>query len=242
MPASSPSRLVRFATTRWSLVAAAGAVEREKQQTALEELCRGYWPPLYAYLRQQGHDRHQAQDTTQAFLADLLSRNAWKVAAPQRGRFRTFLLACLKNFLSHQREKQQAKKRGGSQLTFSLHQPDGELAYDIASREATPEQLFERAWLTIVVQQVVERFIAEGKSAEDRATLQLLLPYVIGVSPQHAEVAEKLGLTPVALRQKLSRLRRKYQQVLLAVVGDTLGEGEDVESEIQYLWSLAGGR
>ncbi|MBL8821629.1 MAG: sigma-70 family RNA polymerase sigma factor [Planctomycetia bacterium] len=237
--ANSSSRPVRFATTRWSLVAAAGKSDQSKKQDALSELCARYWPPLYAYLRQDGYDRHDARDMTQAFILDLLHRNPWAVADPQRGRFRTFLLSCMKNFLSHEREKKQAHKRGGSKLTFSMYQVEGEQAYQAVAREASPEVLFEKVWLNIILKRVMKRFLEPDQKTEDSKLIEQLLPSILGTKPDYDALATQHQKTPAALRQMVSKLRKKYQQLLLEEIGDTVTEPVQIEEEIQYLFNLA---
>lgn len=237
--ANSSSRPVRFATTRWSLVAAAGKSNQSSKQDALSELCARYWPPLYAFLRQQGYDRHDARDMTQAFILDLLDRNPWAVADQQRGRFRTFLLSCLKNFLSHEQEKKQARKRGGSKLTFSMYQVEGEQAYQAVAREQSPDILFEKAWLNIILKRVMKRFLEPDKKTEDNQLIIQLLPSILGTKPDYDALARTLQKTPAALRQMVSRLRKKYQQLLLEEIGDTVTEPVQIEAEIQYLFNLA---
>lgn len=236
---SSPHQNARFATTRWSLVAAAGLAEPSSRQNALAELCQRYWPPLYAFLRQQGYSRHDAKDLTQSFILDLLSKNTWEVADPERGRFRSFLLGCLKHFLSHERDKQQAKKRGGSKLTFSMYQVEGEDAYQAVSKEPSPEKLFEQAWLNTVLKRVVQRFLEPCKSAPDQAHMVKLMPSILGAAPDYARLAEEHQKTPAAMRQMISRLRKKYQELLLEEIAETVHQPSDVHEEIQYLFHIA---
>src|SRR5512135_1748962 len=102
-----------FVTTHWSVVLTAGCSDTARAQAALEQLCRNYWQPLYAYVRRAGHSREEAQDLTQEFFARLLAHKSVARADPARGRFRSFLLAALKHFLANEWEKAHARKRGG---------------------------------------------------------------------------------------------------------------------------------
>lgn len=239
MPLSRSRRRVRFATTRWSLVVAAGEEQKPGSHAALAELCERYWPPLYAFLRQQGYEANDASDLTQSFILELLNKSPWSVADPQKGRFRTFLLGCLKHFLSHEREKKQAKKRGGSKITFSMQQADGESAYRAVSREPLPEKLFEQAWMNAILKRVVDRFLEPYPTSAEQKQITQLLPSVLGSGLDYAHLAAQHQKTPAAMRQWISRLRKKYQELLLEEIGDTVMEPADVQNEIQYLFALA---
>lgn len=218
---------------------AAAGQSNDDRQAALEQLCQRYWTPLYAYLRQQGYSRVDAQDLTQSFILELLSKNTWAAATEERGRFRSFLLGCLKNFLSHEREKQQAKKRGGSKLHFKLYQNEGESAYQLVAREPSPEKLFEQAWLNAVIQRVCKRFLEPYKTGPDHLKIVSLLPSILGSSPDYERLAQLHQKSPAAMRQTISRLRKKYQQLLLEEIGDTVMTPEEIQDEIQYLFTLA---
>jgi DNA-directed RNA polymerase specialized sigma24 family protein len=148
-----PERRVRpeacgdFQSTRWSLVLAAGHKSSPDSQEALAALCRTYWYPLYAYIRRRGAEAHRAQDLTQDFFARMLEKNILAVAQPERGRFRTFLLSTLKNFLCNEHDKVRAKKRGGDRLVLSLDFEAGESRYQREpAHSLTADRLFERQW------------------------------------------------------------------------------------------------
>src|SRR4051812_46002391 len=136
-----------FATTHWSLVAAAKDPDTPAARQALADLCRAYWFPVYAYVRRRGHDRHAAEDLTQAFFARLLEKNDLAAADRTRGRFRTFLLTACQHFLANQHDRATAKKRGGGKTPFSLDFADaeGRFAHEPAAAD-TPERVFERRW------------------------------------------------------------------------------------------------
>ena len=235
----SSSLKVKFATTRWSLVASASE-PLETRQKALEELCKIYWPPLYAYLRQHGYSQVDAQDLTQSFLLELLTKNSWAKAKSERGRFRSFLLGCLKHFLSHEREKKQAKKRGGNLLHFRIFQNQGEQYFKTASREPSPEKLYEKAWQLTVLNQVMERFLEEMQSTQHKIdNIQLLICGLSG-KVNYPDMAEQYGISVAAMRQKVTRLRKRYQLILLEEINRIVLTPEEVQEEICYLFSLAG--
>src|SRR5688572_28974885 len=136
-----------FTTTRWSLVLTAGRDATPASRAALAELCELYWPPLYSYARRQGHSIEQAQDLTQAFFARLLEKRDVQAANPQRGRFRSFLLASFKHFVANERDREHAQKRGGGYLPVVLEFETVEARYAAEpTHSLTPEELFERQW------------------------------------------------------------------------------------------------
>src|SRR5829696_8797269 len=142
-----PTRHGWFATTHWSVVLAAKEEDSSGAALALEKLCRTYWKPLYAYVRREGHDATEAQDLTQEFFARLLAKDYLQQIRHQEGKFRSFLLAYLKNFLSEQRRKAGAQKRGGGCVLVSLDEPNGEDGYLLEPvDELTPDQVYERRW------------------------------------------------------------------------------------------------
>ena len=156
----------QFATTRWSVVLAAGQDDSALALAALETLCRAYWYPLYAYVRRRGHGEHDAKDLTQGFFEHLLRREALGAVAPGRGKFRSFLLASLNPFLADQHDRQRAQKRGGGQPDFSLDALEAERRYQIEpADEETPEKLFERRWAMAVIDGAMARLEQEFASA-----------------------------------------------------------------------------
>src|SRR5215207_9257616 len=167
---SSPGQ-GHFATTRWSIVLAAGARQSPVGSQALATLCESYWYPLYAYVRRRGLDAHEAQDLTQDFFAHLLDSEAVGVASPERGRFRSFLLASLQNFLANHWRKENAQKRGGGKAPLSL---------DLAADELTPEKIYERRWAMTLLQQVLECLAAEYAADGKSALFEHLKPYLGG--------------------------------------------------------------
>jgi DNA-directed RNA polymerase specialized sigma24 family protein len=136
-----------FATTHWSVVMTAKQGVPSEAAVALEKLCRTYWPPLYAYIRRDGQNATEAQDLTQEFFARLSARDYLQHLHHQNGKFRSFLLAYLKTFLSEQRRKAGAQKRGGGQEFVLLDTPVGEEGYLLEPvDELTPDEVFERRW------------------------------------------------------------------------------------------------
>jgi DNA-directed RNA polymerase specialized sigma24 family protein len=229
-----------FATTEWSLVHAATATDSTASGEALESLCRRYWYPVYAEVRFVGHDFETARDLTQGFFAQLLERNALTVADPKRGKFRDFLKASLKNYLSHQGERDRAKKRGGGISTISLDFDDAEKMYALeASPTLTPEQVFDQRWAHAMLQQVLDRLRVEMDRAGSLEQFERLAPFLLGQGEMssYRDLAIQWGSTEAAIKMAVMRLRRKFGKLLRAEVGQTLGDRRDVNVEIRFLLS-----
>jgi RNA polymerase sigma factor (sigma-70 family) len=227
-----------FATTRWSVVLAAGNRASPDADAAIEALCRTYWYPLYAYSRRRGDTREQAQDLTQEFFLRLLDRNDLQSADPQRGRFRAFLLTVFKHFLAHERERQQAQKRGGDVRHFSIDAESGEERYRQEPTDRwTPETLYERRWALTLLDRVLTRLREEYASRDKADLFEQCQPCLTGAAdaPAYAELAERLAMSEPAVRVAVHRLRQRYRELLRAEVAQTVGHPDDVEAELQHL-------
>jgi RNA polymerase sigma factor (sigma-70 family) len=171
-----------FVATRWSVVMAVGRGETSHAQAALEELCQTYWQPLYAFLRRQGQPPAEAEDLTQAFFAQLLKRNAIRSVAPEKGRFRSFLLASLKHFVADEWDKARAQKRGGGKV-ISLDLAGAETRLGgIASDAMTPEKVFERRWAMTLLEQVYERLEIEYRAQGKQRVFEVIRCTLAGES------------------------------------------------------------
>jgi len=228
----------RFATTRWSVVCAAGR-EDTAARAALASLCETYWYPLYAFLRRRGCSREESEDVTQAFFARLLERGWVRSADRDRGRFRTFLLTALARFLSKERDKERAEKRGGGRAKLSLDFEAGESRYRLEPvEEGTPDRLFERRWAMTVLDRVLERL--EEEHADDPAktakfaALKPLMTASDAAAP-YAEVAVKLGMSEGAVKVAVHRLRKRYKELLRDEVAQTVSDAGGVELELADL-------
>jgi RNA polymerase sigma-70 factor (ECF subfamily) len=231
-----------FATTRWSLIAAAqdGAAPAARQ--ALADLCAAYWFPVYAYVRRRGHDHHAAQDLTQAFFARLLEKNDLAAADRTRGRFRAFLLAACQHFLANCHDHDTAKKRGGGRLPVSLDFGDAEARYAHEPAHAdTPERLFDRRWAL----ELLDRALAELRTEYEesgRAKLFAALKECLtgGAEVGYAELAGQLGMTEGAVEVAVHRLRQRYRDRLRAAIAETVRAPEDVDDEVRDLFAALG--
>jgi RNA polymerase sigma-70 factor (ECF subfamily) len=211
----------RFQTTNWSLVFAAGG-----SPDALNDLCARYWTPVFAYVRRCGHDRADAEDLTQAFFSRMLEHRDLAQADPRRGKFRSFLLASLKHFLSNERDRAQAKKRGGDMVHV-------EIDVDTSDDALTPDQAFDKQWALTVVDRAL-RALREGGEPEH------LMPFLSG-DASYAELAAQRRTSEGALRVAVHRLRRRFRDQLRDVVAETV-DADDVDDEIRFLIAAVSAR
>lgn len=231
-----------FAPTRWSLVLTAGkASDPADRRVALSSLLETYWYPLYAFIRAKGYDSPAAEDLTQEFCARLVEGPALLAADPQRGRFRSFLLASLRNFLLNEHDRQQAIKRGGGRKVISLDLESAEQRYHSEPAHMnTAERLFERRWalelLDRVLLQLRELYDQQGKLVLFEALKPTLLSGVDAEST-NAELGEKLGMSPDAVKTAAHRMRRRYRDLLRQLINDTVADPSEVDDEIRCLMS-----
>jgi RNA polymerase sigma factor (sigma-70 family) len=233
-----------FATTHWSLVLAASQGDTPQSAAALEQLCRTYWPPIYAFIRRQGCSPEDAQDLTQEFFARLLRENSVARADPGRGRFRSFLLGALKHTLADARAKAGAQKRGGGREFISWDQVQGEeRLYAEPLNRFSPDRVFDRRWAMTVLEQALARLRAEYDGAERRPVFEALRGYVTGepVATFYAQAAAGLGLSESAVKSAIYRLRQRYHALVREEVAQTVANAADLEEEIRYLMSLFSG-
>ncbi|HZV34921.1 MAG TPA: sigma factor, partial [Verrucomicrobiae bacterium] len=150
-----------FTTTNWSVVLTAGGADSTRSAAALERLCRKYWQPIHGFIRRRGADRHEAEDLTQAFFAHLLDKESLRKVDPKKGKFRTFLLASLSNFLANEWDKRHTLKRGAEYQIMALHEVAEEIYNCESSSSASPEKLFDRRWALLLLEAVQARLKAE---------------------------------------------------------------------------------
>lgn len=224
-------------TTRWSVVMEAQG-DSPSADAALEQLCRTYWRPLYGFVRRQSASHEEAQDLTQAFFARLIERRDLNVVRQEKGRLRSYLLVSLKNFLTNERHRASAFKRGEGRRILSLDEMrDCEHGNYEPADPVSAEQLYERAWANTLLQRALERLKQEYDAAGNAglfAQLQLLL-VDDGERPSQAEIAAHLKMNENALKQAFHRFRQRYRQVLREEVAHTLATPGDVEDEMRHL-------
>lgn len=229
-----------FATTQWSIVLAAGRQLRgDGPRTALAALCEAYWQPVYDFIRRRSASADDARDLTQDFFCQLLERDTIAVATPERGRFRAFLQTTVKHFLSNQRERGRAQKRGGGRPLLSLDWAAAESRMRWEPVDSmTPERLFERAWATTLLERVVERLRDEMVAAGNGHQFDVLKPALAGPKDHlpYEEVAAALGCSPEAARQKAHRMRKRYRELLRDEVAHTVADPLEIDDEIRCLF------
>ena len=235
--ASAPRDI--FATTRWTVVLTAGKRHTPQSDEALGQLCRIYWFPLYAYVRRRGHTKADAEDSVQAFFARFLAKNYLEGLSAERGRFRAFLLASLKNFLINEWKKSQRIKRGGGETTLSLDWETADTKFQVAdSTEPSPDKAFDREWAVTLLATVIERLRAEwdddGK-AKQFEQLKIFLTAGKG-AVAHADVARSLGMDEGTVRVVVHRLRKRYRELLRDEIAHTLADPAMVDEEMRALF------
>lgn len=241
--ASTPAPALQFATTHWSVVLAARDEESPRAAAALEQLCRRYWPPVYAFIRRQGHGPHDAQDLTQEFFARLIAKRYLDAADAAKGKFRTLLLTAVCRFLVNQHERAHAAKRGGGAVHFALEAEEAEEGYQVEPADpATPETLYERRWAETVVATVLGRLGEEVEASGQRERFELLKPLLApgAEAPSGAEVATRLGVTESAVYSAVHRLRKRFGELLREEIAQTVRGSEEVEDELRHLMRALG--
>jgi RNA polymerase sigma-70 factor (ECF subfamily) len=229
-----------FTTTQWSEVLEARQSEPQRARAALESLCRRYWYPLYAFIRRRGYGPHDAEDLTQSFFVHILEHDALSKVDRSRGLFRTFLLSSLVNFLSDQRDRAQALKRGGQKEVISLDAMTAEELYQHEpAGDLSAEKLFERRWATTIINQVLNRLRQEYETADKKELfLQLEGCLTGGIgSGFYDQTAKRLGMNEGAVRVALHRLRRRLGELLRSEIAHTVSGPEQVDEEIRYLFA-----
>jgi RNA polymerase sigma-70 factor (ECF subfamily) len=240
---STPASTARgdvFATTHWTAVLAAGRGSTPQADVALEELCRTYWFPLYAYVRRRGHAREDAQDLTQAFFASFLEKNYLAGLSGERGKFRAFLLASLNHFLANEWDRARRQKRGGGLAPLSLDWQDADTRYQIDPADSlSPDKLYDRVWAVTLLERVLARLRAENSTDGKAAAFDKLKPFLTsgsGAIP-YAEAAATLNLSEAAARVAVHRLRRRYRELLREEISQTLSDPAQVAEEMRALFS-----
>jgi RNA polymerase sigma factor (sigma-70 family) len=227
-----------FATTQWSLVLSAGDKSSPRWRESLAELCRIYWYPLYAFIRRRGKGGAEAEDLTQEFFLRLVEKGFLQATGPEKGRFRTFLLLCLKRFLANERDYRMAAKRGGGESLISIDGAAADSRFRLEPADATtPEHIFERRWALALLEQVLARLENEYRGAGKAALFARLKPLLVAESAAtYAEIGGELGLSEGAVKVAVHRLRRRYAELLHVEVARTLEHPRDVQEEIRELF------
>jgi RNA polymerase sigma factor (sigma-70 family) len=229
----------QFLTTHWSVVRAAGESDQQAAANALAELCQVYWYPIYAYVRRQNIDSNEAADLTQGFFTNLIEREDIQNVDPSRGRFRSFLLVALKNYMHNQRDRQNAQKRGGHLNFIPLDSQSADRRYcNEPNHNETAETLFEKRWAESVLQQAqiqLAKEFAKSKKAQQFDRLKLFLAGPVE-HVSYGEVADELGMTEVAVKVAIHRMKQRFGQILRSEIAQTVESESEIDEEIGHLF------
>ena len=239
-PLIGQGQAAAFSTTSWSVVLTAGQSDLAGAAAAMEQLCRKYWYPIYAFVRRRGSDRQEAEDLTQGFFAHLLEMDTLAKVDRRKGKFRTFLLSALTKYLSNERDKRQTLKRGGRRQIISLDEAAAEESYSLEPVEpSSPEKLFDRRWALTLVNGVLTRLRAEYRAAGKADLLAQLEPGLTqeAAPGRYPDWAAALGLSEGAVRVALHRLRRRFGELLREEIAQTVANPAEVDEEIRYLFA-----
>lgn len=228
-----------FATTHWSVVLTAANEKTSQAAAALEQLCRIYWYPLYAYVRRRGYGHEDAQDFTQGFLAQLLQRKSLARVDRAKGRFRSFLLGGMNYFLADEASRQGAKKRGGGQSLVFLDARSAEERYPLEPVESLDaEKLFERRWALTLLDRVLERLEAEFRQAGKAKLFEQLRDSLLGDrSSSYQQVAAALGMREGAVKVAVHRMRQRYRELFREEVAQTVADPAEMEDEMRQVFA-----
>ncbi len=227
-----------FATTHWSIVLAAANEENSEAAAALENLCRTYWYPLYAYVRHRGHNPEDSQDLTQEFFHQLLQKHYLAQVDPRKGKFRSFLLASINHFLANEWDRARTIKRGGQVAFVPFEDVSAEDRYQThQALGGSPEQIYERVWAIALLERVLKRLQQETADAGHGERFEELKVILMGEKPSlsYAALAVKLGTTEPALKMAVQRLRRRYGELLREEITQTVATPSEAEEELKQL-------
>lgn len=225
---------------------AAGKSESDPEtaHAALTQLCQTYWTPLYGFVRSRGYSTHDAQDLTQSFFAFLIERKIYTRVDRQKGKFRSFLLASVKNFLADTYDQAHALKRGGEHELLPLDEEqvaEAESLYQTqldAGNTANEDRVFERSWAETLVKEGLGQLASCYKTEGKEILFEQLRIFLTGSSdplPAYSDLAVRLGTQESTLRSHVTRLRARYRDALRAEVRRTVETEREVDGELRDL-------
>ena len=232
-----------FTTTHWTMVLTAAQKESHQADAALEDLCRAYWRPIFAYLRRNGSTSHDAEDLTQAFFERVLNKDCLRAVDRTKGRFRSFLLAMLRHFLANHRRDSRTQKRGGRFQFISVDDDSFERPeMELMMADTTAEQMFDRQWAITLLDQVVSQLRAEYEASGKIELFDALRVFLTGERSDagYSDLARTLNTTPSALKMAVSRMRRRYGELLRAEIGRTVSTPDEAKEELRSLFAALG--
>jgi RNA polymerase sigma-70 factor (ECF subfamily) len=238
---SAVDRPGQFHTTRWSVVLLSAQSQVSGSKEALSELCKLYWYPIYGHIRRYGFSAHDAQDLTQGFFVDLLEHKALSRVDQQKGKFRSFLLASLQNFLSNEAQKARCLKRGGQVQFVSLDLNDAEDRYgkEEPAESLTPDKIFDARWgfalLSEAKRRLRQEYVDAGKTGIFEALKGFVDPVTTKILPSYEEVAEQVNLSVAGVKTLIHRLRKRNTAIVREEIMRTVSNPADVEAESREL-------
>ena len=230
-----------FATTHWSVVAQSALTDVPEATRALEQLCEMYWPPIYSFIRRRGYSPADAQDLTQSFFACFLRTKAYARTDPLHGKFRSFLLASVKNFLSDNWDRGRAVKRGGDVEFLSLNQQMAEAFYHAASAsDSTAERLFELRWAKALTAEALNSLREELKAEGKLKLFEQLKKFLAGgsVIPSYDSASMSMGVPRATVKTYVHRLRQRYREIVRREIARTVSAPHEIDDELRYLCSI----
>jgi DNA-directed RNA polymerase specialized sigma24 family protein len=233
-----------FATTHWSIVAQSALTDVPEAADALARLCEMYWPPIYSFIRRRGYTPSDAQDLTQSFFAFFLRTKAYARTDRLHGKFRSFLLASVKHFLSDNWDRDQAIKRGGGYQLVSLNQETAEAFYDVGSAtDSTAERLFELRWAKTVTAGALASLRQELQAEGKLEVFEQLKSFLTGGSelPSYDDASARTGLPRATVKTHVHRLRQRYRDIVRREIARTVSAPHEIDEELRYLCNVLAG-
>jgi|688.fasta_scaffold32240_8 DNA-directed RNA polymerase specialized sigma24 family protein len=228
-----------FFTTRWTMVLRARG-DAPEAKAALGELCEAYWMPVFNFLRREGRGEDQSREIAQEFICRLLSRPGIDKADPEKGRFRSYLLGALKNFLAETKRNEGRLKRGGDAVIESIDSGGTETSpgWQIPDPSAeVPDSYFDRQWALAIMDRSLKTVQATFGKAGKEAHFEVLKAWLIGETGNlsQTEAAASLGMTTGALKVAIHRLRASFRETVQAEISQTVEDADEAAEELRYL-------
>lgn len=235
-PSGSRNNGAHFGETAWSVVLAAGGLSESRASEALTELCQMYWPPIYAYLRQRGFNRHDAQDLTQIFFQRIVEDETLRRASPARGRFRSFLLGALTRCLADEQAYLRAAKRGGGAQFITMNEVAAEETHhQRVTMNLTPADSLDARWAVLLLERALAKVRAEFSADGKAEAFEALSPFLAGEKLSYQDAAERMGLAMSAVKTHIHRLRRQFASAIRQEVLQTVSAPHEVDDELRQL-------
>ena len=232
-------RHAEFPATKWTIILKAAAGHSRASRVALEDLCRAYWPPLYAFLRRAGHEPDEAKDLVQGYIVRLLEREDLATVSPDKGRFRTYLLRGLRNHLVSEVRRETAQKRGGRNACFPLDTRNDEAVLAAGLAETlSPDVAFDRRWAETILDRSLEALRQEYNNRGKGRVYEALKSALANEAEDYSSLGRELSMTAGAVAVTVHRLRLRLRELVRAEVAQTVGSEADLEEEMSNLLAI----